>query len=143
MHDVETYEPGKCAWLRHGFLAFQSLSQQQIGNQCDEDLNAHGVLGGSQKVAEKNLWRRLPLLRKKMPKISVLCRLPLRHQGRADPRFIQRCAQTVGVAVRHQFFAKQGVVHAFKLRGVLPKHIAERGSDIGARQHQAAELGNP
>ena len=52
MHEVcrDEAREGKQTW--NGMLQSMRHAQQQEGNQRDGDLNPHGVLGGTENVAE-------------------------------------------------------------------------------------------
>src|SRR5260370_31441029 len=51
MHQVGLDEPGEGERACHDSIGVVSQPQQQEGDQCDRDLNANGVFGGSQEVA--------------------------------------------------------------------------------------------
>jgi hypothetical protein len=52
VHEVGTHEAGELEGAWNGLLVILSPAQEQEGDEGDGDLDAHGVLGGSEEVAD-------------------------------------------------------------------------------------------
>src|SRR5258708_1954484 len=52
MHQIGTDEPREGERTCDDFVGLMGEAQQQESDQCDRDLNAHGVFGGSEEVSD-------------------------------------------------------------------------------------------
>src|SRR5258707_15014213 len=52
MHEIESDQLGEAEWTFDDPVGLMSEAQQDEGDERDVDLNAHGILGSSEEVAD-------------------------------------------------------------------------------------------